>query len=101
MGYIPPKYQMVQPEATSPPHQSVGTDFSRFDVVSLKKQFADDNKRFQEANLDHLRARERSMLAELQSLQVKKDRIKRLKHQQNVIAERLRLEIKKHSWQQQ
>ena len=57
------------------------TAFAKFDVVSLKKQFVEDNQRFREINLDKLRARERSMLAELQTLQVKKDRIKKLRNQ--------------------
>lgn len=47
---------------------------------TLQKQFEDDNKRFRDVNMDKLRARERAMLAELQTLAVKKDRIKRLKH---------------------
>ena len=41
------------------------------------------------------------MLSDLQNLQVKKDRIKRLKHEQNSIAERLRIEMKKHSKEHQ
>ena len=75
--------------------------FAKFDTKQLQRVFKEDNQRFRDINLDKLRARERAMLAELQTLQVKKDRIKRLKSQQNSIAERLRLEIKKHSWQQE
>jgi hypothetical protein len=62
-------------------YQSSDQAFSRFDVNSLQKQFVEDNKRFRDVNMDKLRARERAMLAELQTLAVKKDRIKRLKHQ--------------------
>lgn len=65
----------------------------------LQRHFAEDNERFKQINTDKLRARERAMLADLEQLQVKKDRIKRLRQQQNTIAERLRLEIKKHTWQ--
>ena len=49
-------------------------------------------------NTDKLRARERAMLSDLQALSAKKDRIKKLKVQQNGITERLRLEMKKHQW---
>ena len=41
------------------------------------------------------------MLAELQSLQLKKDRIKRLKRQQDAVSERLRSEIRKHAHEQE
>lgn len=47
-----------------------------------------------------MRVRERSMLNELKSLQNKKDRIKRLKKQQDAVADRLRDEIKRHNHEQ-
>ena len=66
----------------------------------LSKQFDLDNRRFSQVNQEKLRARERAMLAELQSLHSKKSRIKALKVKQNTVAERLRLEVRKHAEKQ-
>ena len=96
--FPPPQYQLVKPIPTeresmngalssmskSTPHvpaqSPTPSAFAKFDVAHLKRQFVEDNQRFREINHDKLRARERAMLADLQSLQIKKDRIKRLKH---------------------
>ena len=82
------------------PGQEPPSNLLEFDVGEMSKQFDLDNRRFSQVNQEKLRARERAMLAELQSLHSKKSRIKALKVKQNTVAERLRLEVRKHAEKQ-
>lgn len=61
----------------------------------------DENNRFHEATQHDLRARERDMLMQLQDLSLKRNKIQFLKKQHDTLQERIKLEIKKHNWNEQ
>ena len=95
-----PGHKSMTHQYANAPGQEPLSNLLEFDVGEMSKQFDLDNRRFSQVNQEKLRARERAMLAELQSLHSKKSRIKALKVKQNTVAERLRLEVRKHAEKQ-